>query len=253
MRVVIIGAGNVAHVLGSFIKQSAHQVVQVVSRSNASAMELAAQLGCKGTADFAQMLPDADIYLTAISDAALNTLSEKINPGNQLIVHTAGAVPKNILQQVSSNYGVLYPLQSLSKNNIHTGIPIPLLIDASNEQSLELIKQLAQSISDMVQQVNDADRLKLHLAAVVTNNFTNHLYALTHKFCADENLDFNMLLPLIEETTQRLHNHAPAGMQTGPAIRNDTATLDKHLRLLARHPDLRNVYLKLTDSIINSK
>ena len=251
MKVLIIGAGNVATVLGRLIKAGGHEIVQVVSRSMDNAGVLAAELGCSAAASFAKMNKDADLYIAAMSDAALNEIKENISLGDKVIVHTAGSISKDVLKGVSANYGVMYPLQSLSKENQNGGIKIPLLIDGNNEFTIDMLKELAGCISSAVNIMPDESRLKLHVAAVVTNNFTNHLYSLAYEFCKKEGIDFEMLQPLIEETALRLKKHPPTEMQTGPAKRKDIITLDKHLRVLNTHPQLRSVYLKMTDSIMN--
>ena len=251
MKVLIIGAGNVATVLGRLIKAAGHDIVQVVSRSMDNASSLAAELDCKAAASFAGMKKDADLYIAAMSDASLNEIKENISLGDKVVVHTAGSVSKDVLKGVTSNYGVMYPLQSLSKENRDSHLKIPLLIDANNEDTLNLLRMLANSISPTVSVMSDEGRLRLHVAAVVTNNFTNHLYSLAYDYCKKENIDFEMLLPLIEETGLRLKGHIPRDMQTGPAKRKDIITLDKHLRVLNNHPQLRSVYLKMTDSIMN--
>jgi len=251
MKVLIIGAGNVATVLGRLIKIAGHDIVQVVSRSMDDAITLASELGSTAADSFGKMNKAADFYIAAMSDAALNEIKENISLGDKVIVHTAGSVSKDVLKGVSSNYGVMYPLQSLSKENYHEHLKMPLLIDGNNEFTIDMVQQLASSISPMVRIMQDDDRLKLHVAAVVTNNFANHLYRLAWDYCNKEGLDFSMLQPLIEETALRLEKHAPAEMQTGPAKRKDIITLDKHLRILNTHPQLRSVYLKMTDSIMN--
>lgn len=251
MRLLIIGAGNVATVFGRLLKASGHDIVQVVSRSIENAKILGEEMECPAAAGFSDIDKTADVYLAAMSDAALNEMRESIDIDDKIIVHTAGAVSKDILKPVSPNYGVIYPLQSLNKERLETGLQIPLLIDGSNDYSKAVISELAYSISALVKQASDQERLKLHVAAVVSNNFTNHLYKLAFDYCKAENLDFQMLLPLIEETALRLRKYPPAAMQTGPAKRKDIATLDKHLKILNNHPALKLVYLRMSDSIMN--
>ncbi len=251
MRVVIIGAGNVASVLGRLIKRAGHEILQVISRNMDTAQILADELHCSATNNFADLDKTANIYIVAMSDAALNDLKENINVGDKVIVHTAGSVSKEVLKNISVNYGVLYPLQSLRKENTDPHLHIPVLIDGNNEYTLQLIETFANSIASPVTITNDEYRQKMHVAAVVTSNFVNYLYSLAHDYCSKEKLDFKMLLPLIEETASRLHQHSPNDMQTGPAARKDIVTLDRHLRLLNAHPRLRNIYLKITDSIMN--
>ncbi len=251
MKVLIIGAGNVATVLGRLIMAAGHDIVQVVSRSMDNAGVLATELECSAAANFGEMKKNADLYIAAMSDAALNEIKENISLGDKIIVHTAGSISKDVLKGVSANYGVMYPLQSLSKESKCADLKIPLLIDGNNDYTLQLVLELADSISPLVNVMTDDGRLKLHVAAVITNNFTNHLYSLAYDFCKKEGIDFEMLQPLIEETALRLKKHPPTEMQTGPAKRKDIITLDKHLRVLNNHPALRSIYLKMTDSIMN--
>jgi predicted short-subunit dehydrogenase-like oxidoreductase (DUF2520 family) len=251
MRIVIIGAGNVATVLGRAIKNAGHDIIQVISRKQETAQLLANELGCEAATGFAEIDKTAHLFLIAMADVALGELKEKFNVGDKLVVHTAGSVSMEVLKDITTNYGVLYPLQSLRKEKIDQSVNIPLLIEGNNDHALAGIEGFAKSISDLVSVANEEQRLKLHIAAVVTSNFSNHLFCLAAEYCQSENLDFKMLQPLIEETALRLREHHPCNVQTGPAARKDIVTLDKHLRILNAYPKLRTVYLRMTDSIMN--
>ncbi len=251
MKIGIIGGGNIAAILGKKFLEHDHEIVQVVNRTESKARELATTLKCTSWSDLSGKLnSDADLFIVAVSDSALFTLDKQLQASNTLLVHTAGSVPMNVLEKVSARCGVFYPLQSLRKE---TALPaeIPILVDANNEKDLQLVTTLASGISAEVQHVGDEKRLKLHTAAVVVSNFTNHLYNLASQFCNREEVDFKLLQPLIEETATRLRSAAPASVQTGPAIRNDVYTLDKHLKTLSNHPKLKYLYVKLTDSIMS--
>ncbi len=250
MKIALIGSGNVATVLGRLIVKHNHQVCQVISRDVSHAKILADELGAS-YADFDGM-PDrtADLYIIALSDSALDNFFVKGALGDKVVVHTAGSVSKEALRNFSKHYGVLYPLQTLRKEMEHIP-PVPLLVDGSDEQTTDYIEVFARSISQDVQRMNDEERLKLHAAAVIVSNFTNHLYAIAEDYCVKENVNFNMLKPLIMETALRINHASPSKVQTGPAIRKDIHTLDKHLRLFTAHPKLRTMYLRLTDSIMN--
>ncbi len=252
MRVVLIGSGNVATVMGRLIFRNKHEVVQVVSRNTEHAKQLADELGCSWSGSNDAVDRDADLYLVAVSDSALYELNKSFHIGNKLIVHTAGSVSKEVLKDSSANFGVIYPLQSLRKEMEYTD-DIPFLIDGNSEETITLLEDFARTLSGKVGKASDDERLKLHVAAVVVSNFTNHLYALAEEFCAAEKIDFKLLAPLIKETAARVEHHSPSSVQTGPAIRNDIFTLDKHLRMLTNYPQLKYIYLKLTDSIMKKK
>ncbi len=249
MRIVIVGSGNVATVLGRRIKKTNHQIIQVISRQIEHAKELANELEC-GFADFSGKQEEADLYLFAVTDGALLDMDKIFKLGDKLAIHTAGSVSKDLLQNISSNYGVLYPLQSLQKK-LEEIKEIPFVVDGNNEATTLQIENFAKELDPVVSRGGDDARLKIHVAAVFINNFTNHLYLQAEDFCNKENLDFNLLKPLMMETAHRILTHSPKDVLTGPAVRNDVFTLEKHLRLLTNHPKQKYLYLKLTDSIIN--
>lgn len=249
MKIVIIGSGNVASVLGRLCKQKGHEIVQVVSRNLTHAKLLADELGC-ASADYNDKMDEtADIYLIAVADLALQELKKQIHLGSRLVLHTAGSVSKDVLEGISHNYGVLYPLQSLRKEMSYD-TDIPFLIDGNTADTIALIEDFAETLSSNISQATDEQRLKLHVAAVMVSNFTNHLYALAEDYCKKEHIDFSLLIPLIKETADRIQKFSPAAVQTGPAVRNDIFTIDKHLRILSDHPQLKYMYIKLTDSIM---
>ena len=250
MRVVIIGSGNVATVLGRLIRRKGHDLIQVVSRNSAHARILADELGCSITGTDGIVDRSAELYIMAVNDNALYEINNQFHLDKSLVVHTAGSIPIAVLQSVSLNYGVLYPVQSLLKE-MEPSHDIPFLTDGNTPETRTFITDFARTLSDNVATASDEERLKLHVAAVVVNNFTNHLYALAEEFCRNEKVDFKLLIPLIQETASRLGTHSPSTMQTGPAIRNDMVTLEKHLRLLSGYSRLKRLYLKFTDSIIS--
>jgi predicted short-subunit dehydrogenase-like oxidoreductase (DUF2520 family) len=222
--------------------------VQIFGRNASAASALAYELDTESTAYWSVVNRQADVYIVAVSDIAIEEVIRELQLPDKTVVHTAAAVSKHILQPATEHYGVLYPLQSLKKSA--APLPdIPLLIDASDEQTLEQIALLASSISENVVKGGDEERLKLHLAAVFCNNFVNHIYVLMQQYCRAENLDFNLLLPLIRETAARIETIPPDAAQTGPAIRHDTTTIAKHLDLLQRHPQLKAFYNLFTQSI----
>lgn len=248
MNIVLIGTGNTASVLGRKLKTAGHAIAQIYGRDAAAASELAYQLDSESTNYWSVVTRDADIYLLAVSDIAIEELVRELHLPEKTIIHTAASVSKEVLSAASPHYGVFYPLQSLVKTSAR--LPeIPVIIDASDEATLQLLEELGDSISTQVVEADDDARARLHLAAVFCNNFVNHLYTLAEKYCKDEGLDFGLLLPLIKETSARLEAVSPSGAQTGPALRKDEVTIEKHLQLLQAHPRLKDFYLLFTKSI----
>ena len=241
MKVVIIGSGNVATVLGGKIAAAGHTMLQVVARNEEAAARLGRQWGCGFATDWAFIDPDAEIYIVSLSDRAITEFGERVRLPGRLVLHTAGAVSGKVLKAVSDRCGVLYPLQSL-RREIRPFPEFPLLIDAEDPADLPTIEAFARTLARQVQRANDELRLKLHVAAVVINNFSNYLYTLAADFCREEGLEFNLLMPLIRETAGRLEQYAPADVQTGPAVRGDAGTIATHLKILSNYKDLNELY-----------
>lgn len=248
MRIVLIGSGNVASVLGRKIINADHEIIQVYSRNEDHALLLAKELNADYTDDRTRIRVDADIYILAVSDHALPETAGWLKLEKKLVVHTAGSVSKNVLAPVSKNFGVLYPLQSLRKEM--EKIPeIPLLIDGNTEDNITLIHDFAAGISSHLQNADDQQRELLHVAAVFVSNFTNHLYTMAADFCKKESLDFKLLMPLIKEVANRISDHSPQEVQTGPAVRADNVTIDKHLSKLEKYPSMKELYKQFSESI----
>ncbi len=248
MKIVLIGTGNVATVLGKRLLRAGHAIVQVYGRSTEKAAELATKLGGNCCSLWEDIDPAADLYLVAISDVALPDLSRHLRLNGQVVLHTAGAVPMDVLKEVSANHGVLYPLQSL-RSEVELLTEIPFLGEGSNTFTRDLIAEIVISLGAGVTFVTGAERLRLHVAAVCINNFGNHIFALTADFCRREHVDFKLLAPIALETAKRISVVTPQSVVTGPAMRNDVGTIEKHLELLENDLLLQQVYRQMTDNI----
>jgi predicted short-subunit dehydrogenase-like oxidoreductase (DUF2520 family) len=252
MQVVILGSGNVGSALGNACHRANHSIVQVYSRTPEHAYRLATDIGAQPVSDWNQVTLDADIYIVALPDALLDKLHAHFQIQKGLVVHTAGAVSVDTLKSVGRNYGVLYPLQSLHKNMMAYS-NIPLLVDGNTIEDKTLIMDFAATLSSKVAYATDEERLKLHVAAVWVNNFPNYLYTIAHDLCRHFGVEFSLLLPMMEHTVGRLHFGAPADFQTGPAIRGDMQTMEKHLQIMKDFPDYKQFYMVLSEGIAKMK
>jgi predicted short-subunit dehydrogenase-like oxidoreductase (DUF2520 family) len=245
MRVTLIGSGNVATVLGRKLLHSGHTIQQVYNLNAENAKALAEELSAEATDEIDNA---ADMYIVAVADDALQNISSWMKPLNGFVVHTAGSVSINVLKDIADNYGVLWPLQSIRKET--RAVPfLPVLIDANNPWNKMKLKGFAQSFADSVAEANDEDRIKLHLAAVITNNFSNYIFSITEMYCEREGVDFKLMVPLLAETVSRMQDASPSLLQTGPAARNDVSTIEKHRALLSEYPELLKVYDFMTERI----
>ncbi len=254
MKIVLIGAGNVATHLGRKLVEVGEEVVQVFSRNLDNATELATALGARPFDDIYGLTARADLYIIAVSDDAIEEVVKKLGHlplGEKLVVHTSGATPSKVFEATPAleRTGVFYPLQTFTKGKETDFSEVPICVFASQSADLQLLEELARKLSPHVYTVNDAQRAWLHIAAVFVNNFTNHLFEIGHSTLKKQQLPFEMLLPLIRETVAKLDGSSPKFKQTGPAVRQDWNTTERHLTLLNGRGDLQEIYRMLTKHI----
>lgn len=243
IKLVILGSGNVAtHLFQAFFKARNVAVVQVYNRTQKNLAPFAQKTQ---TTTSIKNLIEADVYLLCVKDDAIGDLARNIPYKDKIIAHTSGSVP---LLDNSQKTGVFYPLQTFSKDVALDFKKIPLCLEASDEQTLKTLQHLAGAISEKSYQISTAQRKSLHLAAVFVCNFTNHLYSIGEGICRDNQVPFDILHPLMKETTRKATLNSPAKMQTGPAKRNDRETMQMHLSQL-KNPVLEEIYVLLSKSI----
>lgn len=252
-RIALIGAGNVAHHVAQALLNNGLNLCQIYSRSIESAIDLSRKTGITYTTNIHALYPDCDIYLFAISDDAIAQLWPQLRCKEEAVfVHTSGSVSMNVFSGCGHECGVLYPLQTFTKKRELDFREIPLLVEGSSEATLNDIKQLAELLSNHVVAIDSEKRRILHLAAVLVNNFTNHLYELAGELLQSSNLDAKLLRPLIYETAHKVMSLSPREAQTGPAKRGDKQVLNMHRSLLQNDPELLRLYNYFSDSILNS-
>jgi len=251
MYISIIGSGNVATHLALHLKKTGHKIGTVYSRNIANAKELASKVDSKAVDNITAINTDSDIYIISVSDSAVTSIIKQITFDPKLIVHTTGSIDINILARFK-NYGVLYPLQTFTKSKNIDVSKVPFCIEANNAGVLQQIKELADSLSNSVYELNSNQRLQCHIAAVFANNFTNHMFAVAESILQEKNIPFEIIKPLIQETVDKIMQISPQQAQTGPAVRNDKITIDKHIEII-KNKDFKKLYSFVSDSIIKLK
>ena len=247
IKVVILGGGNVAfHLTAQLLKNKAVKVVQVYNRNLDKIKYLDAETCITNKLTD---LKEADIFIIAVSDRAIASLSSKLASTNNFVVHTSGSVPLEGLQGTARR-GVFYLLQTFSKNKEIDFSNIPICIEAEQKKDLLLLDELARSMSNNYYHINSEQRKNLHVAAVFVNNFVNHLYHIGANICDKNNIPFEILHPLIQETAAKITSLKPIDAQTGPAKRKDTEIIKKQVTIL---PEIeQEIYKLLTKSISRS-
>ena len=254
MDVVLIGSGNVATHLGGALVGAGHRVKQVYSRMAAHAETLAEALRADVITDLAAVDTQADVYILAVKDDAIARVAAQLPAALRgVVVHTAGSVDMVELAGVAKDYGVLYPLQTFSKAKAVDFSIIPVAVEASSDAAQELLDTVAASISGRVFRCDSKQRLSLHVAAVFACNFTNHFYAIAADLLGEHDLSFDLIRPLILETAQKVMEHQPSAVQTGPAVRGDEHTMAKHMGFLEDDPVLAAFYESISKRIAGDR
>lgn len=249
MQVVFIGAGNLATRLAlSLWKSGGCQIVQVFSRTDESAQALAMQVGAEAVTDIGQLVVGADLYVFSVKDSALEGLLGRMPATKGIWVHTAGSIPAKVFDGYHGDFGVFYPFQTFSRNREVDFGEIPVFIEASDGQVLGVLRRLAANLSVKVYELASDKRKYLHLCGVLACNFVNHLYAVSESVLASQNIPFEVLLPLIDETARKIHDMPPHEAQTGPAVRYDANVMQGHLSLL-EDERLKTIYELLSRNI----
>ena len=253
MRVALIGAGRLATNLAVGLQSGGHEVVQVYSRTLASAEALALRLGTMATNNLDAVVTDADAFVIAVKDAVLPEVIARVTTGKKdeaVFLHTAGSMPMAAFEGSGArHYGVLYPMQTFSKERIVDLARVPFFIEGCDNVALRTADRLACSVSNDVRELSSADRRQLHLAAVFACNFSNHCYDLSARVLKRHGLPFSVMLPLIDETAAKVHAMSPHEAQTGPALRYDENVIQAQMRLLDGDEQAQRIYEEMSKSI----
>ncbi|MBE8713690.1 Rossmann-like and DUF2520 domain-containing protein [Sphingobacterium hungaricum] len=251
MKIVLIGSGNVSTAFAHLFESLGHDILQVYSRSLDQAERLAAKLGTSATSSLTDINKTANLYVVAVTDNAIEQVIEELPQSLKgIVVHTSGATSMDVLTKFPL-CGVIYPIQSISKDSDLRSKETPIGIEGNNEIATALLLEIGKSLSKKSFYCDSKQRLALHVAAVFSNNFTNALYQVAFDILKANNLSFDLLKPIIAETAEKVQHHIPKEVQTGPAKRNDQKTIDRHLDFLSGKPNWETIYQELTRLIRN--
>ena len=248
MKIVFIGAGNLATCLSLEMQRAGMTVGQIYSRTRDSAESLGKKLNCQWTANVNEIIPDADLYVFALKDNALREIIPQVKPNDGMWVHTAGSVPMAVFSGHARRYGVFYPLQTFSKKRRVKLDGTPIFLEVNAPDDMKMLKKVAIALSGNAQEADSKKRRGLHLAAVFACNFTNHMYVLAGKILEEQDISYKVLVPLITETAAKIDELAPLLAQTGPAIRFDKEVMDMQIAML-NDPGMQTIYRLLSQNI----
>lgn len=249
-KIVLIGTGKLAGIIGSALYQAGFGIVQVYDRDHHKAEKLASKFCSEAIRSFDELRKDADLYLIAVSDDAISQLAKALKGVDGICVHTSGTVNMDVFKDISESYGVFYPLQTFSEGRIIQLQNIPFLIEGNNSGTSERLIEIAESISEKVFHCISEERKTVHLSAVFVSNFVNAMLGIGEELISQTTLPFEILHPLIKETVDKAIEKGVIKSQTGPAVRGDIQTMKAHLRLLENRPELASLYEQISAIIV---
>lgn len=250
-NIVFVGAGNLATNVALELHAKGYNIMQVYSRTMASARMLADRLGCEALDDIGKVRAEADLYIVSVKDSVIENVIGKLCDGSRrgLFVHTAGSIPMDIFKGRTERYGVFYPMQSFSKQKKVDFSEVSIFIEANDEEDSRRLGEVAESLGKKVYYLSSEARKHLHLAAVFACNFANHCYELSAEVLGRYGIPFDVMLPLVDEAARKVHSVSPKDAQTGPAVRYDKNVIAMQRELLSSTPRIQKIYDDMTDSI----
>lgn len=252
-RIVIVGSGSVATTVGKALYDSGHEILEVVSRNKEHAHELGRIVQAKRVlCDFSKVTEYASLYIIAISDDAIADVAQQLPNVHGVVVHTSGTVSSQVLKDKFEHWGVFYPLQTFTPGRDLDFNKIPFLVTSDVPQTEDFLTEIAASIGSSVYILDDEARAHVHVAAVMINNFTNHLLVLAGDYIREHHLSSHLFHSLVTETVKKAIDLGAENSQTGPAKRGDTQTIEKHLELIrtSNNSTLLSLYQIFTQSIM---
>lgn len=250
-KVAIVGSGNLATNLAIALKKEEIQIAQVYSNSWNNAKVLADKVGSKAISNLNDLDKNIDLIILSVTDSAYETILREIKSIEIPIAHTGGSIPVDIFHGKFKEYGVFYLFQTFTKERIINFENIPICIEANNKQLLNQLEELGKSISKRIYELNSEQRKKLHLSGIVANNFSNYLFTLAKDYLEKEGMKFDILLPLLQETIEKLKYLTPEKAQTGPAVRGNKNVIEKHEEMLKGNPQLAKLYSLISENIMD--
>ncbi len=248
-NIVLIGSGNLATNLAIAFHKIGINISCIYSRNEAHARQLAQKVNAPSTNQLKEIPWIADLYLIAVSDAAIHQVVAELSDCKGLFAHTSGSIDVSVFADIVSDYGVFYPLMNFSATTVMDFENIPLCIEANTDENQKALEILAHLLSNKVQFLNSSDRKIVHLAAVFACNFTNMNYIIAEEILSQNNISFDLLRPLMLETATKAQHNSPRLLQTGPAMREDIPVIEAHLNLLKSNPAYKEIYTLMTENI----
>jgi predicted short-subunit dehydrogenase-like oxidoreductase (DUF2520 family) len=229
MKIALIGKGRVATHMSRALLKAGHDVTM-----------------CGGKSRTCPVPSDVEVVIISVKDDAISFVASEFADSSSLVLHTSGSISIEAIP--ATRRGVIYPMQTFSMDREVDFRQVPLFLETSLPEDMSVLSQLASTISDIHMPMKGEQRKILHLAAVFSCNFVNHLFEISHDVLAEHSIPFRILFPLIQETVSKIQTLTPHEAQTGPALRWDETVMQGHIEKLG-DSKRRLIYQMLSESI----
>lgn len=248
MRISIIGNGNLAQSIAQIFFKTSQELVEMYAPNFSALSVFCKTVNAQPLKELSKLNTNIDILIIAITDSAIRQVVTEIPKGNFVLAHTSGSIAMDVFEEANvKNYGVFYPLYSFLKAQAEDFSEIPIMLESVNETSNKWLHRLANKLSNNISVVNSQDRKKYHMAGILVNNFTNHLWAICQEMLDNSGLAFENLKPILKETANNaMKSEQLYDLQTGPAKRNNQKIINSHIELLEDNKDLQELYQCMT-------
>lgn len=250
-RLGIIGSGNMAHFLGRRLEHSDLPIDAIHSRNREQGKALAQRINAAYRDSIQELEQTADVIFLCVQDDQIASVASSLSTDkDKMIVHHSGTQSLEKIRHYFPKAGIFWPVYAINKTQIAGHRNIPVIISSEDTQVQSFLIRLAEEITNLYQVMPEEKRETLHLMAVMSSNFMNHLATITREFGMEKAVPFEWVLPIIQQTVERMNAGDTAALQTGPAVRNDQLTMKQHMQMLHAHPIWQEIYRSVSQSII---
>lgn len=246
----IIGAGNIGWHLGIAFRRSGLHIKSIISRDRRKGEELAVRIGASYVDSIECIESIPDVFVICVQDKEIKGIVDVLKEKEIPLLHVSGSTSIDVFSFCKSEYGVIYPLQTFTRGVEMTYEDIPFLLEASSSVFMNCLEDLAARVTNKILHIHSKQRLKIHVAAVYACNFSNHMAAIAEKILKEEGLNLELIRPLMGQTFEKLSTKSPLKVQTGPAVRNDEETIQKHIKALTEYASEKELYELISQQII---
>ncbi|MGQ0713623.1 MAG: Rossmann-like and DUF2520 domain-containing protein [Gemmatimonadaceae bacterium] len=250
-RVFILGAGRAGRSLARALRAGGVGVAGLHGRHADPAEGITA-----GTPP--ESLGSATCVLVTVRDAqldgALGVLAMRQLAPRAVVLHASGSAdPAGLAALRSAGHasGTFHPLVALSDpatapQTLHGAW---IGVDGDDE-ARRVSERLASAVGANVLYIPPGEKARYHAAAVFASNFPTVLMCLAEELLRDVGIApptaRQALHPLFASAVENLRRGGGASALTGPIVRGDVDTIERHLQALRANPDTLDAYRALS-------